>query len=241
MSCRRCLGCKLCLAACEKEAIDFDQEDEQWELEVDSIIITPGIIRAPAPLDERFGHGRYPNVMSDIEFERILNNKGPYGGLILRSSDGEIPQKVGFIYPDEKPRNHHSFIFLLKEAAVTRKKIEDSELWLLTHHTGDEMGSYKSYIEHIPDLRSKNCEILSIKECEESGNLTVEFMEDGQKKSEEFQMVIVSTQLQLPTAVKTVGEQLGLKLAQKVELTEGLPPQSTEKEGISVTGGITLG
>jgi len=241
LSCRRCLGCKLCLAACEKEAIDFDQKDEEREFEVDSIIITPGLIRTPAPLDDRFGYGNYPNVLSDLELERILHGKGPYGGLTLRPSDGEIPKKVGFIYPDEKPLNHHSLVFLLKEAAITRKKIEDSELWLLSNHTSEVKNSYKSYFDHIPDLRSKTCKILSIKELEESKDLMVEFLEDGEKQREEFQMIIVSTIVQLPTYIKIIGEQLGLKLAQKVELTEDPSPKPTEKEGVSVAGGIALG
>lgn len=241
LSCRRCLGCKLCLAVCEKEAIDFDQKDEEYELEVDSIIITPGSIRVPAPLDDRFGQGNYSNVVSDLEFERILNPEGPYGGLILRPSDGEIPQKVGFIYHDEKRLDHHALIFLLKEAAATRKKIEGSEIWLLLNHPFEVKNEYKSYLDHIPDLISKTCTILSINELEDSGNLVVEYKEEGETRIERFQMVIVSTIVQLPSSIKVIGEQLGVKLAQKVDSLEDPSLIPTGKEGISVAGGITLG
>ncbi len=240
LSCRRCLGCKLCLAACEKDAIDFDQKDEVSELEVDSIIITPGVLSNPVPLDERFGYGKYPNVIRDIEFERILHSKGPYGGLILRPSDGEIPQKLGFIYSDENQINQHSLTFLLREAAVTRNRIEDSEVWLLSNHTIEAKNSHKPCINSIPNLILKNCKILSIEELEENRNLVVEFLEDGERRIEKFQMIIISTQLQLSTPVKTIGEQLGLKLSEKVYPTEDPSLKPTEKEGISVAGGVTL-
>ena len=70
----------------------------------------------------------------------------------------------------------------------------------------------------------------------------VEFLEDGEKRVERFQMVVLSTQLQLSTPVKTIGEQLGLKLSEKVFYTTEDPSlEPTEKEGISVAGGITLG
>jgi heterodisulfide reductase subunit A-like polyferredoxin len=241
LSCRRCLGCKLCLAACEKEAIDFDQKDEESELEVDSIIITPGILKNPAPIDECFGYMKYSNVITDTEFERILHSEGPYGGLILRPSDGEIPRKIAFIYSDEKQISQHSLIPLLKGAAVIRNRIEGSEIWLLSNHAIEAKDSYKSYFDQIPDLISKNCKVLSIKELEESGNLMIEFLEEGKKQKGDFHLVIISTQLQLPTPVKIVGEQLGLKLAKNIDSTEDLSLQQTEKEGISVAGGVTLG
>ena len=241
LSCRRCLGCKLCLAACEKEAIDFDQKDEESELEVDSIIITPGILKNPAPIDECFGYIKYSNVITDTEFERILHSEGPYGGLILRPSDGEIPQKIAFIYSDEKQISQHSLIPLLKGAAVTRNRIEGSEIWLLSNHAIEAKDSYKSYFDQIPDIISKKCKVLSIKELEESGNLMIEFLEEGKKQKGDFQLVVISTQLQLPTPVKIVGEQLGLKLAKNIDSTEDFSLQQTEKEGISVAGGVTLG
>ena len=240
LSCRRCLGCKLCLAACEKDAIDFDQKDEESELEVDSIIITPGILKSPATPDERFGYGKYLNVINDIEFERILQSKGPYGGLILRPSDGEIPRKLCFIYADESQINQNSLTFLLKEAAVTRNRIEDCEIWLLSDHTIEAKNAHKSQIDSIPNLILKNCKTLSIEELEENHNLVVEFLENGGKRVERFHMVVLSTQLQLSTPVKTIGEQLGLELSEKVYTTEDPSLEPTEKEGISVAGGVTL-
>ena len=149
LSCRRCLGCKLCLAACEEDAIVFDQVDEIQELEVDSIIITPGILQPCEQPDQRFGYGSSLNVLTDLEFEGMLHPEGPYGGLILRPSDGEIPTKIAFLYSDEKKRNLNGLGLLLKEAAAAGQKIEGSELWLFSSLPTAEMDGCKTYLEHL--------------------------------------------------------------------------------------------
>lgn len=241
LSCRRCLGCKLCLAACEKDAIDFDQKDEESELEVDAVILTPGILKSPAALDNRFGYGKYLNVINDIEFERMLSSTGPYGGLILRPSDGEIPQKLCFIDAVEKQIQKSTLTVLLKEAAVAQNRIADSEVWFLLKGATEAEKGAPSLMNNLPDLIVKSADIVSIEELEGNNNLVVEFLEDGEKRSERFQMVVLSAQLQLSTSVKTIGEQLGLKLSQQIRTTDDPSLEQTEKEGVSVAGGITLG
>lgn len=241
LSCRRCLGCKLCLAACEKDAIDFDQKDEASELVVDSIILTPGILKRFATPDERLGYGKYPNVINDREFERMLHTNGPYGGLILRPSDGDIPQTLCFIHADEKPINPHALTFLMKEAAVARKRIEDGEVWLLSKHAMEATNARPASMDSMSNIILKKCDILSIEELEGNHNLVVEFLEDGEKRSERFQMVVLSTQWQLPTAVKVIGDQLGLKLSERVDAIEDSSLKPAGKEGISIAGGIALG
>lgn len=241
LSCRRCLGCKLCLAACEKEAIDFSQMEEEQELEVDAVIITPGAIRSTAPLDERFRCGSSSNLLQDLEFERILDPQGPYGGLILRPSDGEIPRKVGFVYSDDKSFSHHSLAFLLKEAAAAQKRIEGSELWLFIPQAMELVDSCRPYLEHIPQVTLKYCSLVSVTEIGDTGNLAVEYREGEDKRTERFQMVVVSTEQRLPNSAGVIADQLRLKLAQRVEPTEARALVPAGRDGISVTGGIATG
>ena len=238
LSCRRCLGCKLCLAACEKDAIVFDQVDETSEIDVDSIIITPGIIHSHAPLDERFGYGNALNVLTDLEFEGMLHLEGPYGGLILRPSDGEIPNKIAFIYNDEKNSNPNGLSLLLKEAAAAGKKIEGSELWLFSSSPAAEMDAYKACLEQIENLTLKNAVPESVAELEDGRTLVVEYMEEGEKRIERFQMIVIATQRKLSDSIKALDDQLGLKLAQHVNPSEESDPVQTERESVSVAGGI---
>jgi heterodisulfide reductase subunit A-like polyferredoxin len=239
LSCRRCLGCKLCLAACEKDAIVFDQVDEIEELEVDSIIITPGVLQPCVRPDERFGYGGSLNVLTDLEFEGMLHGEGPYGGLILRPSDGEIPQKIGFIFHDEKDTNRDGLGFLFKEIATAGKKIEGSELWLFSSHPVEEMENYKGYLEEIPHLTRKTAVPESVVELEDSGTLVVEYREEGEKRTERFQMIVIAAQRKLSDSIKALDDQLDLKLAQQVNARREEDPLQTGKDGILVGGGIT--
>ena len=239
LSCRRCLGCKLCQAACEKDAIVFDQVDETLELEVDSIIITPGSIQPFEQPDQRFGYGHSLNVLTDLQFEGMLHLEGPYGGLILRPSDGEIPNKIAFIYSDEKNSNPNGLSLLLKEAAAAGKKIEGSELWLFSSHPAAEMDAYKACLEQIANLTCKNAVPESVVELEDGRTLVVEYMEEGEKRIERFQMIVIATQRKLSDSIKALDDQLGLKLAQHVNPSEESDPVQTERESVSVGGGIT--
>ena len=239
LSCRRCLGCKLCLAACEKDAIVFDQVDEIEELEIDSIVITPGVIQSFERPDERFGYGSSLNVLTDLEFEGMLHPEGPYGGLILRPSDGEVPHKIGFIYHDEKNSNRDCLGLLLKEAAAAGKQIEGSELWLFSSHPAEELDGFKECLEQVSRLTCKTSVPESVVELEDGRTLVVEYMEGEERRTERFQMIVIAAQRKLSDSIKTLNDQLGLKLAQQVNAGRDGDPPETVKDGVSVGGGIT--
>ena len=93
----KCIGCGTCDEICKAHAIQYEQKDSEATLKVGSIILAPGFEPFDARLKSEYGYGRFPNVVTSIEFERILSASGPYGGLVLRSSDGEIPKKIAFI------------------------------------------------------------------------------------------------------------------------------------------------
>ncbi len=89
--------CRICEKFCETEAIDFNQEPETIELDVGAIIVATGFdTYDPAPLGE-YGYGTYPNVITSLQMERLMNAAGPTGGKIRRQSDGEKPTKIAFI------------------------------------------------------------------------------------------------------------------------------------------------
>jgi len=97
-----CLGnepvaCSKCVDACDKRCIDLHMEDEIVELEVGTIIVATGMdIYDPTPLDE-YGYTRYENVITNIEFERLICGSGPTDGSLVRPSDRKQPKRIGFI------------------------------------------------------------------------------------------------------------------------------------------------
>jgi heterodisulfide reductase subunit A len=92
-----CVECKLCERVCDAEAINFDQNSVEIEETFSSIIIATGFGEFDIRKYPRLGYGRFKNVYTALELERILNASGPTGGHILRLSDGKIPKRVAFI------------------------------------------------------------------------------------------------------------------------------------------------
>ncbi len=97
-----CLGdvpiaCGKCREACDKKCIDFDQHDQIITLDVGAIIVATGLdVFDPSALDE-YGYTRYKNVVTSLEFERLIDAGGPTGGHFVRPSDRQQPRRVGFI------------------------------------------------------------------------------------------------------------------------------------------------
>jgi len=92
----KCIECRLCQKVCEPEAIDFDQKPELIDLKVGTIIVTTGY-DPYIPKIEEYGYGRYENVITGIQMERLLSSFGPTGGKVKRPSDLKEPEKILFI------------------------------------------------------------------------------------------------------------------------------------------------
>ncbi|HSQ39028.1 MAG TPA: CoB--CoM heterodisulfide reductase iron-sulfur subunit A family protein, partial [Anaerolineales bacterium] len=97
-----CLGqnpiaCGKCIEACDKKCINFDMQDEIMEVDVGAIIVATGMdVYDPTALDE-YGYTRFPNVVTSLEFERLIATGGPLEGHLGRPSDLKQPQRIGFI------------------------------------------------------------------------------------------------------------------------------------------------
>jgi len=89
--------CGVCAKICKANAINFDDKDEEMELEVGSVILSPGFEYFDASLKKEYGYDICDNVVTSMEFERMLSACGPNKGIVLRPSDGEIPKKVAFL------------------------------------------------------------------------------------------------------------------------------------------------
>jgi heterodisulfide reductase subunit A len=89
--------CDKCIRACERQAINFDMTPETVEIDVGTIIVATGAdVFDPSTLPN-YGYGKYPNVITSLEFERLINAGGPSGGHLIRPSDKQIPKRVAFV------------------------------------------------------------------------------------------------------------------------------------------------
>jgi len=91
------IACGKCIEACEKQCIDFDMQDELVDVEVGTIIVATGMeVYDPTALDE-YGYTRFPNVITSLEFERLISTGGPLEGHLGRPSDLKRPKRIGFV------------------------------------------------------------------------------------------------------------------------------------------------
>jgi len=89
--------CDKCIKACERQAVNFEMKPETVEIDVGTIIVATGAdVFDPSSLPS-YGYGKYPNVITSLEFERLINAGGPSGGHLIRPADKQIPKRVAFI------------------------------------------------------------------------------------------------------------------------------------------------
>jgi heterodisulfide reductase subunit A len=102
MNAADCLGhepisCGKCLEVCEKKCIDFDATDTYFDLEVGTIVVATGMEVFDPRENDEYGYTRYPNVITSMEFERLICAGGPTGGHFVRPSDRSVPKRIGFV------------------------------------------------------------------------------------------------------------------------------------------------
>jgi len=91
------LACGKCKEVCDQKAINYDKKDEIIEVQVGTIVVSPGIEMYDPTEHDEYGYTKFENVLTSMEFERLMGPTGPTAGKIIRPSDRKIPKSVGFI------------------------------------------------------------------------------------------------------------------------------------------------
>jgi len=245
----KCIGCGTCEEICKAKAIQYDQEDSEASLRVGSIILAPGFEVFDATLKSEYGYGRYPNVVTSIEFERILSASGPYGGLVLRSSDGEIPRRIAFIQcvgsRDFQLGNNYCSaaccMYGMKEAVIAKEhtpsKLDCKIFFMDMRAYGKEFDMYYERAQGEWGIQFVRSRVAGVTEDPLTNNLYVRYVEGETPKTEEFDMVVLSIGMQPPKKIEQLAKNLGIQLNKyKFCETETFSPMQTSKSGVFVCG-----
>jgi heterodisulfide reductase subunit A len=248
----KCIGCGTCYEICKAKAVEYEQQDTEATLKIGSIILAPGFEPIDAKLRSEYGYGRFPNVVTSIEFERILSASGPYGGLVLRPSDGEIPKKIAFIQcvgsRDFQIGNNYCSaaccMYSIKEAVIAKEhatiKLEPTIFYMDLRAYGKEFDAYYERAKKEWGIRFVRSRVASITEDPATNNLFIHYVEDETPKTEEFDMVVLSIGMQPPKNAEKLAETLGIKLNKyKFCETTHFSPIETSKPGIFVCGAFS--
>ena len=143
LSCSLCSQCGECVRACGPQAIDLNEQERTLELEVGAIIVATGIDIFDAGKYSEYGYGRYPDVITNLQYERLCNASGPTGGQVLRPSDGQVPRSVVFIQCVGSRDRAKGFEYCSKVCCMISAK----QLTLFKHHN-PEGQAYVFYIDN---------------------------------------------------------------------------------------------
>jgi heterodisulfide reductase subunit A-like polyferredoxin len=236
LSCRRCLGCALCWAECKPEAIIFEMEDEEFELDADSIIVSPGVERAYERVDGRFGLGQHLNVITDVHLEQMLRESGPSKGLVIRPYDGEIPARIAFVqsYDAAAPALHSTALCLgINEAILVRRKLPTAEIDVLARDVADFRKDHQSALEGLERIDLHEALVTAVA-TEENQSLRLTITRDGTEESRSFDLVVLLTQPQLSHEVRQLARELGVSMgaASFLSAGEGSVLVSTDKANL---------
>jgi len=247
----KCIGCGTCQEVCKAGAVEYDEEEKEILLDVGSVILAPGFEEFDPSLKSEYGYGRYPNVVSSTEFERILSASGPYGGMVLRLSDGEVPRKVAFIQcvgsRDAKLGNNYCSsaccMYGIKEAVIAMEHspgLQCTIFFMDVRAYGKEFDDYYIRAEEEHGVRFVRSRVSHIHEVPGSQNLIVRYVDDEGSKDEEFDLVVLSVGMRPPKNAEELAKTLGIELNKyNFCSTQTFSPLNTSRPGVYVCGAFS--
>ena len=246
-----CTKCGACVEACKLEAINLNAADQEVTLKVKSIVLAIGFTPFDPRLKSEYGYGRFPNVVNSLEFERILSDYGPYNGRLLRPSDQRVPRKIAFVQcvgsRDAQLGNNYCSsvccMYAIKEAMAAMERdpaVQCTVFFMDIRTSGKDYELYYERAKKEYGVRFVRSRVASIDEKTESRSLLVKYVVNEEPRSEEFDMVILSTGICPPRNVERVAKTFGIDLNNYgFCMTKIFSPIETSRPGIYVCGAFT--
>jgi heterodisulfide reductase subunit A len=244
--------CRICEGVCKNEAIDLNQEPEKKELNVGAIVLAPGMEPYDPKVRAEYRYGTYMNVVTSMDYERLLCSTGPYEGEILRASDKKHPHKIAWIQcvgSREVIEGGNSYCsgvcctYAQKQVILT--KDHDSEAECTIFHNdirsfGKDFERFYERTEKLPGVRFIRSYVTIGKEIPETKNVTIRYSTpDEGVKEEEFDMVVLSVGLCPPVDVQGIADTFGIELeSHDFCKVDPFNPMETSRPGIFVSGAL---
>ena len=211
LSCRRCLGCALCWAECKPEAIDFDLPNEELDLEFDEVVITKGQDNAFESFNPDLGYGSYADVITDLQFERMLSPTGPTDGIVVSPLDGEVPARLAIVQGNADEDEAHllsSMVLGVNESILALHGTEGLEVTLVSPVCKSFKGQFLSDAQKVAGLNIVEGAPGIVEKKKDGDPLTLTFSENGKSREENFDLIVVLTKPQISREIKSLSKKL---------------------------------
>ncbi len=204
---RGCVNCMKCTDVCEVGAINHDEKPENLKLNVGAVIVATGSQPFNPVIKPEFGYKKYQNVMTSVEFERVLSASGPFEGKILRLSDKKTPKKIAWVHcvgSRDKSVEHEycssmCCMYTAKEAVIAKEHdadIEPTVFYIDIRSFGKDFDKYIDRAKKEHGLRYVRSRISEIVENQKTKDLVIRYEDDsGELKEETFNLVVLSVGL----------------------------------------------
>ena len=244
--------CGLCEKICPAQAVEFEQQPESVTVSAGAVIISTGFEPALTAQQGVFGYGRYPNVVTSLQYERLLSATGPTGGHLQRPSDGRTPGKVAWIQcvmsrDAAVGRPFCSSVCCMhaaKQAVLTRSHVPDTQTTIYFMDVRAHGKGFDDYIERARyehGVQYRRSMISQVYWDPQDDGLIIETFDHhkNRKIEEQYDLVVLSSGFQPSRGFADLARRLGLATpAYGFLRTSFDEPTATSRPGVLVCGGI---
>jgi len=248
-----CIGCGSCDRVCEPEAISFLEKSEEIKVNVGSVIVATGFeVFEPTEMRKEYGYGKYDNVITALQFERLLSSFGPTDGKVFRPSDRKKPKSIGWIQCVGSRSEQLGFpycsrvccMYATKEASIAKEANPDMDITIYYMDIRAYGKDFQQYYDHARDLGVKYIRGRPSSVYEDPDkSITIKYKDTLTGKIEEntVDLLVLSTAIMPNQDNKRLGKALGIEVDEngffKQDSLLTNPIQSSRK-GILLAGCI---
>ncbi|MBM2844572.1 MAG: 4Fe-4S ferredoxin, iron-sulfur binding, partial [Anaerolineales bacterium] len=188
LSCAICSECLSCQYVCKAQAVNHNDVERRETVQVGAVILAPGYQIYNAELSQEYGLGRYPNVVTSLQFERLLSASGPTAGKVLRPSDGKPARRIAFLQCVGSRDASHDYcsavccMYAAKEAVMAREHDPETQVHIFMMDMRSFSKGYEAYYQRARKqygVQYTRCRISGLREEPESGDLVVRYVPEG--------------------------------------------------------------
>ncbi|MBW1675306.1 MAG: CoB--CoM heterodisulfide reductase iron-sulfur subunit A family protein [Deltaproteobacteria bacterium] len=243
--------CGACQINCPAGAVDFEQTRKEFTLKVGSIILAPGFGVFDPTIFDTYNYAKLPNVITSMEFERILSTSGPYQGHMVRPSDQKEPKRIAWLQCVGSRDSHHGAnpycstvccTYAIKQALIAKEHSKgslDAAIFYIDIRTqGKDFEKYYMRARDVEGIRFVKSKITKVLPVDDTGNFMIRYTDgSGKRVEEEFDLVVLSVGLGVQKDAVSLAERLGIELTPcNFVHTSSFRPVQTSRPGIYVCG-----